>query len=153
MVKLNRKTEYALLAVQYVACQNGGVTTAKEIAAACHIPYSLLAKVMQQLGNHGLIKAIQGTKGGYVMARKPEDISLVDVLEIFDGPIGMADCLREEKITCPQWTGCQIKDPLYVINQQIYRLLASTSVQDLMNQQHQHPLPSYSSKEGVSHVL
>ena len=49
-----------------------------------------------------------------------------------DGPVAVAECLREEKITCPQWDGCLIKDPLSELNHKIYDLLRHTTVADLV---------------------
>lgn len=134
MLKLNRKTEYALLAIQLLAHQEAeqrGVINTREIAEVHRIPYPLLAKVMQQLAAKGIIKAIHGTKGGYQLAKRPEDITVSDVVEIFDGRVAVADCFKDAKITCPQWEGCSIKDPFSELNRKIYSLLAHTTIKDL----------------------
>ncbi len=134
MLKLNRKTEYALLAVEHMSRKEAaqGVSSTREISEAYQIPYPLLAKIMQQLANNGLVKAIKGTKGGYMLAKPSVHISVADVVEIFEGEVAMAECLKHEKITCPQWDGCSIKDPLYELNQKIYSLLSHTTVHDLL---------------------
>jgi len=134
MLRLNRKTEYALLALEHMIHKEeaGHVTSTREIAEAYHIPAPVLAKVLQQLSSRGMIKAVHGTKGGYLMAKRAGDISVADVVEIFDGNFAVAECFKEEKITCPQWDGCLIKDPLYELNQKIYDLLATTSIADLV---------------------
>lgn len=136
MLQFNRKTEYAFLAIEYIARKAdelpSSVTSTREISEAYKMPYPLLAKIMQQLSNRGLIKSVQGTKGGYVLAKKAENISVVDVVEIFDGRVAVADCFKEEKITCPQWDGCHIRDPFYELNMKIYQMLAETSMADLI---------------------
>ncbi len=137
MIKLNRKTEYALLAIQYICHreqETGEVTKAREIADACHIPYSLLAKVMQSLAGRGIIKSTHGTKGGYTLAKRPEDIAVSEVVEVFDGRVAVADCFKDAKITCPQWSDCSIKDPLAELNHKIYSLLAHTTLKDLLGE-------------------
>ncbi len=137
MLHFNRRTEYALLAIEHIvrkATQQEGLTSAREVADAYSIPYPLLAKVLQKLSSKGLIKSVHGTKGGYVLAKEPNDITLADVVEIFDGPLAVAECFREEKITCPQWDGCLIKSPLYELNHKIYTLLTQTTVADLSSQ-------------------
>jgi len=134
MLHFNKKTEYALLAIEHMirkVDQEAPVTSTREISQACHIPYPLLAKVMQKLAAHGMIRAIQGTKGGYILVRKPGDITVAQVVEIFDGPFAVAECFNGEKITCPQWDGCLIKGPFYELNYKIYNLLAQTTVADL----------------------
>jgi DNA-binding IscR family transcriptional regulator len=105
MLKLNRKTEYALMAIQYMChreVEPGEVANTREISEAYHIPYPLLAKVMQRLAAKGVIKSIHGTKGGYQLAKRPENIV------------------------------CSIKDPLSELNNKIYSLLSHTSIKDLI---------------------
>lgn len=137
MLHINRKTEYALLALQHMhlkETEKSAVTSTREISDTYHIPYPLLAKVMQKLAGKGLIKSVQGTKGGYILAKRPADITIADVLQVFEGPIAVAECLREERITCPQWDGCMIKDPFYELNRKIHHLLTETTLQDLVRE-------------------
>lgn len=142
MLHFNKKTEYALLAIELMVRkeEQGLPVATREIAEACHIPYPLLAKVLQRLAGHGLIRAFQGTKGGYVLAKRPTDISIAHVVEIFDGPFAVADCFNGEKITCPQWDGCLIKGPFYDLNHKIYSLLAETTVADLAAKKEKAPV-------------
>jgi Rrf2 family protein len=134
MIHFNRKTEYALLAIEHMARkehQESQVTSAREVSEAYRIPYPILAKVLQKLAVKGLIKSVQGTKGGYILAKKPADISVAYIVEVFEGPFAVAECLKDSKITCPQWDGCLIKSPFSELNHKIYSLLAQTSVADL----------------------
>ena len=134
MLRLNRKTEYALLAIEHMARRAESpevITSTREISEAHHIPNPLLAKVLQKLAGKGIIKSVHGTKGGYVLTKKPADIRVVDIIYIFDGTVAVADCFKEEKITCPQWDGCLIKTPFYELNRKIHDLLAQTSIADL----------------------
>ncbi|QQR80155.1 MAG: Rrf2 family transcriptional regulator [Deltaproteobacteria bacterium] len=157
MLQFNRKTEYAFLAIEYVARKAeevpGAVTSTRELSEAYHMPYPLLAKIMQQLSNHGLIKSVQGTKGGYILAKKATNISVADIVEIFDGRVAVADCFKEEKITCPQWDGCHIRDPFYELNMKIYQMLSETSIADLLKKSSAPLYPitvSQKSKEALS---
>lgn len=54
-----------------------------------------LGKVMQRLGRAGLVKSVRGRKGGFVLAVQPDTVSVLDVWEAIDGPLGRADCLME----------------------------------------------------------
>ncbi len=142
MLHFNRKTEYALLAIEHMARkeqETGTLTSTREVALSYNIPYPLLAKVMQSLSGRGFIKSVQGTKGGYVLAKRPTDISVASIVEIFEGPIAVAECFKEEKITCPQWDGCHIKSPFYELNHKIYKLLIETSVADLTKREGSTP--------------
>ena len=152
MLKLNRKTEYALLAIQHMGhreAETGMLSNTREIAEAYHIPYPLVAKVMQQLAAKGIIKSIHGTKGGYQLAKRLEDIAVADVVEIFDGRVAVADCFKDAKITCPQWDGCSIKDPLAELNRKIYALLANTTIKDLAGDSMSDQLWQIEAKESL----
>ncbi len=134
MLQFSKKTEYALLAMGHMiqkTQKNQPVTSAREISDSYLIPYALLAKILQQLSNKGLIKSMQGINGGYILVKKPEDISVMSLVEVFEGRFAVAECFREEKITCPQWDGCSIRSPLYELNHKIYQMLAETSVLDV----------------------
>ncbi len=135
MLHFNRKTEYALISLEHMFRKRGlglaDLTSTREVSEHYQIPYPLLAKVLQKLAGKGLVKSVHGTKGGYILGKRPEDISVADVAEIFEGPLAVAECLKEEKITCPQWDGCRIKNPLTELNHKIYHMLADTSVADL----------------------
>lgn len=142
MIHFSRKTEYAILAIEHMARKESiaanavAVTNTREISDAYHIPYPLLAKVLQRLATKGLIKATHGTKGGYVLAKRAAEISVADVVEIFEGTLAVAECLREEEtVTCPQWNGCHIKDPFLELNNKIHDLLVNTKITDLTAKQ------------------
>lgn len=137
MMQFNRKTEYALLSAEYMARKESALsaprraTSTREIADAYRIPYPLLAKVLQKMASKGAIRAVHGTKGGYVLAKKAAELSVADIVEIFEGPVAVADCFREEGSNCPQWHGCHIKAPFSELNAKIHNLLASTKIADL----------------------
>ncbi|MBI2500690.1 MAG: Rrf2 family transcriptional regulator, partial [Deltaproteobacteria bacterium] len=134
MLHFNRKTEYALLALEHMAHSDGFKASTREISETQRIPYPVLAKIMQLLANRGLIKSVQGTKGGYLLAKDPNDITVENIVHIFEGPVAVAECFKEEKISCPQWDGCLIKGPFSELNRKIHRLLAQTTVSQLMEQ-------------------
>ncbi|MDO8643696.1 MAG: Rrf2 family transcriptional regulator [bacterium] len=136
MLRFNKKTEYALLAIEHIAIKgpsanNGVVSSVREISEVYHIPFPVLAKVMQRLASQGLIKATQGINGGYQLAKPSDNISLADLVEIFDGPLAVAECFKKERISCPQWSDCTIKNPFMLLNQKIQKLLTETTIADL----------------------
>lgn len=135
MLHFNRKTEYALLALEHMYRQErepAHITSTREVAEAYRIPYPLLAKVMQQLASNRFVKAIHGTKGGYLLAKRASEITIADVVGIFEGPVAVAECFREDAGPCPQWDGCLIKDPFFELNRKIHDLLAQTTIEDLV---------------------
>jgi Rrf2 family protein len=160
MLKISKKADYALMALQYMATVQFGemntlntfrVVNTKEIAEEHHIPLELLAKVLQTLAKHEMIESQNGPKGGYVLAREPRDISIAQVLKAIEGPLGIADCYHEkdDHASCEQMAHCNIRTPLLRVQESIGQLLSSMSIEDMMEDP---PLIIVESrkKEGVS---
>src|SRR5438132_2646696 len=132
MLKLSKKTDYALIAVQYMA--SGGadrVVNTKEIAEEYNIPVELLAKVLQKLGKKGLIVSQNGPKGGYVLAKSSADISVLSVIQAIEGHIGITECYHNEDSNCMQMPRCNIRTPLRNIQNSIYGLLDIITIADI----------------------
>ncbi len=139
MLKLSKKADYGLMALQYIASiQFGDVTQAriintKEIAEEYHIPVELLAKVLQTLAKHGVVESQNGPKGGYLLARPARAITIAQVLEAIEGPLGIADCYHDKDASsCLQREHCNIRTPLLKIQDSIYQLLNNMTVEDMM---------------------
>jgi len=128
------------MALQYIASvQFGDITRArivntKEIAEEYNIPVELLAKVLQTLAKHGFIESHNGPKGGYLLARKAGAITIAQVLEAIEGPLGITDCYHERGASsCLQHEHCNIRTPLLRVQDSIYQLLNSMTVEDMMS--------------------
>ena len=139
MLKFSKKADYGLMALQYIASvQFGDITRArivntKEIAEEYNIPVELLAKVLQTLAKHGFIESHNGPKGGYLLARKAGAITIAQVLEAIEGPLGITDCYHERGASsCLQHEHCNIRTPLLRVQDSIYQLLNSMTVEDMM---------------------
>src|SRR5437588_2033283 len=89
VMKLSRASSYALHAVAFMAGRkdNARPVASHNIAAARGIPDRFLLKVLKPLVSARILFSIKGPNGGYRLARKAEDISLLDVLEAVDGLI------------------------------------------------------------------
>jgi Rrf2 family transcriptional regulator, cysteine metabolism repressor len=103
--------------------------SAREIATQYHIPAELLAKVLQKLARKGLLVSQHGMNGGYVLARDPARISIVDVVEALEGPISITPC--EKGDDCQQLQTCSVRDPLLKIKAKVVRILGDTSIHEL----------------------
>jgi Rrf2 family protein len=107
MMELTRKTEYAIRGMLYLARQQeGNISMLVDIAGTVEAPKTFLAKIFQELVKTGLIKSTRGVKGGFVLARPPERITLREIVEAIEGPIMPNQCLMGEGVcsfqkTCP----------------------------------------------------
>jgi Rrf2 family protein len=81
---ISQTAEYALRAFVYLANQHGRAQTTQQIAEATDVPVGYLAKVMQNLCRAGLIRSRRGLHGGFTLQKQPEEISILDVLQIVD---------------------------------------------------------------------
>ena len=129
MFRLSKKADYGLIALKHLAQHAEESVSAREMAAHYHIPAELMAKVLQRLVRKGLLVSHQGTNGGYILARDPATISIVDVLEALDGPISITPC--ERGADCRQMQRCTVRDPLMKIKAKVVRVLGDTSIYEL----------------------
>ncbi len=139
MLKISKKADYALMALQHIAAVQfgdvtpGRVVNTKEIAEEYNIPLELLAKVLQTLAKHALIESHNGPKGGYALARRAHEITIAQILESIEGPLGITDCSHEKNGEfCMQQENCHIRTPLLKVQDSIAQLLNSMTLQDMM---------------------
>jgi Rrf2 family protein len=81
---LSRTTEYALRLVVQLASQRDQPVTIPELARTTRIPSGYLAKVLRQLARAGLVHSQRGPNGGSVLARDPEELTVLDVVQAVD---------------------------------------------------------------------
>jgi Rrf2 family protein len=95
-MQITRQADYAVRAVYYLTTLGSESRAAtSQIAEEQHIPPSFLAKIISQLSVAGLLHTSRGARGGVSLARDPEKISLLDVVEAIDGPILLNECVND----------------------------------------------------------
>lgn len=94
-MQITRQADYAVRAMVYLA-QLGPHNRAStsQIAQEKKIPPSFLAKIVSQLSVAGLLQTSRGARGGVALAKNPEQITLLDVVEAIDGPIMLNECVN-----------------------------------------------------------
>jgi Rrf2 family protein len=93
-MQITRQADYALRAVIYLARLGPDERAAtSQIAHVQQIPPSFLAKIVSQLSVAGLLQTSRGARGGVSLAKSPENITLLDVVEAIDGPILLNECV------------------------------------------------------------
>ena len=96
MIRLNRTTEYGLMALRYMSCKRGResceCTSAREIADLYNLPFDITAKTLQRLRDAGFIQSTQGARGGYKLSRNLQDVSLAEFLSLMEGPQSVVAC-------------------------------------------------------------
>ncbi|MBN1541173.1 Rrf2 family transcriptional regulator [candidate division KSB1 bacterium] len=134
MFKLNRKTEYGLLALQYLAgLSNPKMATVREIADNMHIPQPLLAKVLQKLARKQIIRSVQGARGGYVLQEHLESMTLADIIELLEGPIRLTEC-RTQRACCERMQECNLRYRFEPVQQSLVDVFQRIKVKDLIQE-------------------
>lgn len=141
MLRLSKKSDYALIAMKHLALHGDGSSSAREIAGLYDIPIELLAKVLQRLVRRGLLASQQGTRGGYQLARGPLLISVADVIQAIDGPVAVTACSTSE-VSCEQYAKCNVRDPLWRVRERILSALGECTIAELAADQ-QVPPPTH----------
>ena len=101
-MKISRSTGYALLAVGYLAKhQEEGIILSQDVSKEYNIPLEYLLKILQQLVKANILRSKRGPRGGFSLARPPQKITLLQVIEAVDGPmvsqLDLAEHARGEK--------------------------------------------------------
>lgn len=136
MLKLTKKADYGLISLKHLAglAPVRVSSSAKEIAETYRIPLPLLSKVLQKLARAGFLTSVQGTNGGYLLARDPKRITVLEVVRSIDGPIILTSCFTADH-ECDQSSSCTVREPLRRVHESILRLLDSISIADLVDEE------------------
>jgi Rrf2 family protein len=131
MLRLSKKADYALMAMKHLAIRpDAGSASAREIAEQYDIPVELMAKVLQSLARRGLVTSLQGTRGGYRLARPTSQITVADIIQAIDGPLTVTACSTEAE-NCDQFAKCNVRDPLWRIRERIISALTTCTLQEI----------------------
>jgi Rrf2 family protein len=130
-MELGRRADYALRATLDLARHEGKRRKARETAGAVDVPQQYLPQVMAALVRAGIVVSVAGRDGGYLLARRPEEVSLLDVVEAVDGPIRSTVCvLRGGPCT---WDGtCAVHEAWSAAQEAFRAEFARTSLADLV---------------------
>ena len=130
MLKITRKTEYALIALRHLQQNDAGVlSTSKEIATKYDIPKELLAKILQNLVKHDIISSTKGPSGGYEVIADPANINMTKFFEVMEGPFGIVDCYSDSG--CDKLNNCTIRTPINRLNNSIRSVLDKMTLAEI----------------------
>ena len=136
MLKIHRKLEYALLALQHmrlVGATAGAdrLITARELCRIHPMPFDVLSKVLQRLAHCGVLSSAQGAQGGYRLRADLCHYSLYDLSEVLIGPIRFANCM-DERCECQLTGSCTVISAVVNLAQRVEQLYRNVSVDELL---------------------
>ena len=139
---LTRKTDYALVTLSVLAVEaasGGGLLSARRIAAEQDLPLPLLMNLLKDLNRAGIIQSQRGAAGGYRLARAPDQIGLLQVIEALEGPVHIAECCPHSRrhgagrpASCRVGPECPILLPMQRLDQKVREFLAHLTLHELV---------------------
>ncbi len=129
MKLITRDTDYALRALCFIARHRKEIVSVRELVKKLKIPKPFLRKILQILNKKRILKSYKGKGGGFLLAVPASKIFLVDLIEIFQGPLRLNECFFK-RIACPNTKTCALRKKInnierYVIRELRYITLAS----------------------------
>jgi Rrf2 family protein len=131
MALLSRKTDYALLILLHLH-QKQREASAREIAEGYSLSRAFVANILKELCHKGFVASHRGVKGGYTLARRPEEVRLVELIESLDDPFRFAECNSPvPDDDCTMFSTCPLKGPIAEVHQRIREVLSTLTLADV----------------------
>jgi Rrf2 family protein len=133
MLRLSKRVEYGLVALQHLA-KASAVSTVREMSDEYGISYDLLAKIMQDLKKDGMIYSHQGVRGGYALMLNPASITLSRVVDALEDDTTLIHCssAASESDPCPREATCTIKSPMQRLQSKLEETMNSVTIAQLL---------------------
>jgi FeS assembly SUF system regulator len=131
MTRLTRISDYGIVLMTHLAVRSDHTPrNARQVATAARLPLPVVRKILKVLTREGLLASHRGSKGGYSLARSPEQISAAEMIAALDGPIGLTECAIHPG-QCEQEPSCHVREPWKRINSVVHQALSSVTLADL----------------------
>ncbi len=130
-MKVSTRTRYGLRAMVDLAVYYKGVPVfIKEIAKRQNISHKYLEHIMLALKKAGLVESLSGAKGGYLLTKKPADITAFDIVKVLEGSLAPVPCMDHKKM-CNRSAVCSVNNLWYKVRKAMVDILRSTTLQDI----------------------
>lgn len=137
MLKINKKVEYALMALKFMADKINPLelTSAREICDEFQTPFDTTAKVMQLMNNYEILKSVKGIKGGYLLNKSLENITYMELARLIEERNDNGNICNNGKSTCELLSKCNITKPVEALNRKLSSFLESLTLAELLQGQ------------------
>ena len=131
MLHMSKLADYGAVIMAYIACGSERVLSAHKIALATGLELPTVSKVLKMLTQGKLLRSQRGPKGGYILARTAEDISVSEIIDIMEGhPIGLTECSSNPGI-CTRESICAVRANWQQISLVVRKVLGSITLAEL----------------------
>lgn len=131
-MKINLTTDYATRIILYLA-KKQDIASSDEISKANGITQQYVLKIMKTLVKSGIIEHKFGVKGGFYFNKNPEDVTLYDIVALFQGDLVLNQCIDDaESCTAGKSGNCAVRDFYIQLQDDIINRMKSESVETLL---------------------
>lgn len=134
MIKIGRLTDYGIVLMSYMAAHRERAHNAVEMAEEAHLPVPTVSKLLRELVRGGLLESQRGVKGGYTLARDPQNISVAQIITALEGPIALTACSAVDSAPdCEHESLCPVRGHWTRINRAIRTALEGVTLAEMAN--------------------
>lgn len=137
-MRVSTKGRYGLRILLDVALNEAqGPVVLKDIAQRQAISQKYLWQVIHPLKSAGIVNSVRGAHGGYVLARKPEDITLLEIVETLEGASSLVECVMKPS-HCERSDVCVARSAWVEVEQSMRDAMKAITIRDLLLRHHEH---------------
>ena len=134
MIKLNKMTDYAVVCLGMLSRKSGYPMSASELSIETGLTLYTVQKILKIIvSKSDFLNSQRGPLGGYVLNRKPSEISVVEIIEALEGPITLTACVDNAENFCETSNICFLEGKWSKVNDIIRKTLNDISLNDLLN--------------------
>ncbi len=131
MLRVTKLTDYATVVLTVLAARPDAVLSAAELAERAGLEMPTVAKVLKPLAQAGLVEGFRGAGGGYRLARDAAQVTLVEIVEAMEGPLGMTECALHEGV-CGIEQSCGVRANWRRINDVVVDALRGVTLAEML---------------------
>ena len=131
MKLLTKNTDYAVRALIELAQKKDEYISAREISDKQDIPYEYLRKILQKLISNEYATSKEGGKGGVKISSKPEEIKVIDIINLFQGEVQLSECVFRKQI-CQNRATCVLRKNIRRIENMVREEFEGITIESLL---------------------
>jgi Rrf2 family protein len=130
-MKISTKGRYGLrILIDLANHDNGKPRLIRDIAQAQQISEKYISRLVIALRRAGLIRSVRGVNGGFHLAKTPEEITLLEVLEVMEGPVAIVECVAAVK--CDRRSRCGVRSIWQQLNDNIRTMMSGITLAEIL---------------------
>ena len=132
MIRMRKLTDYGIVLLAHLARNPARAPcNARCLASEAHLPVPTVSKILKALARAGLLVAHRGVKGGFSLARRPEDISMAQIISAMEGPIAITECSDDVPRICKLEPWCPVGTNWQKINRAVRQALENIKLSEM----------------------